>query len=188
MKKYITLAITFFCIFNVAFAQKNNFKYGVVGQMGLLNGAAGESLSIQVINGVSKDKWFVGAGVGLDYYNYRSVPVFVDVRRDLTSKKNTPFVYIDGGLNFQWLREDEKNMKGSPTKYQTGTYYDAGLGWKLKGKNDRAFLASVGYNYKQSKETVTNGRFWPLPTQLNETTDYYISNFKRIVIRIGFQL
>jgi len=51
-------------------------RFSSVNVMGVGSGSNGESFVLSTINGISKDKWFTGVGVGLDYYRYRSIPVF----------------------------------------------------------------------------------------------------------------
>ena len=165
----------------------NKIKYSSINQLGLLAGANKESFLVQTINGVRKDKWFAGIGAGIDFYVERGVPLFIDIRRDLSAKKNTPFLYADGGMYFPWLnfiqREQKLNSIISP-----GLYYDLGAGWKLTGKNKRGFTVSAGYSFKQVKEKVTQPvsiAIWPTPVTEPE---YYNYKYRRLAIKLGFQL
>src|SRR5438045_2506679 len=120
MKPFLIVSIL------VLFAVNSNsqkVKFSSINQLGLLNGSKGESWTVQTINGFKKDKWFGGVGAGLDLYNERTIPVFFDVRRDITSKKNAPFVYADGGVNFLWLNFVEKEAKQFPSS-SPGLFYD----------------------------------------------------------------
>ncbi len=116
------------------------------------------------------------------------LPLFVDVRRDITSKKNTPFVYADAGVNFLWLNFIQKEQKQFPSS-SPGLYYDLGLGLKLSGKNNRGFIVSAGFSYKQVKEKVKYG-WWPAPTPQLESENFQHYNYlyRRIIIKIGFVL
>jgi hypothetical protein len=63
--------------------------------------------------------------------------------------------------------------------------YEGGLGWKLKGKNNRAFLLSCGYNFKQVKEVVTVVN-WAIPGR-TERKDYYDNRYRRLLIKMGIE-
>ncbi|MEJ7676243.1 MAG: hypothetical protein WKF59_26955 [Chitinophagaceae bacterium] len=66
---------------------KQKLKFTSVNQVGVVSGSSGESWLIQTINGIKKDKWGTGIGVGVDFYVERGVPLFLDIRRDLLNKK-----------------------------------------------------------------------------------------------------
>jgi len=170
-----------------AAAQNQIIKFASVNQVGLLSGSKGEAFAVQTINGIKKAKWFAGAGAGLDFYNERTIPLFLDVRRDLSLSKNTPFAYADAGINFSWLTSGQKQQKQFP-KTSPGVCYDLGLGWKLSGKNNGGFLVSAGYSFKQVKEKVP---FWqPVLTPQSEPENYERYNYwyRRVIIKVGFIL
>ena len=83
--KTVRLTITFlFCsIFAISFAQTTKQKvfFHSQEQLGLLNGNGAVSAGMQSVNGLEMGNWFAGLGVGIDFYRYRSVPLFVDVKR-----------------------------------------------------------------------------------------------------------
>ena len=57
-----------------------------INKAGLLTGSAGQAANIQTINGLTWSKWFAGVGTGIDYYGTRSIPLFVDLRRNFNTK------------------------------------------------------------------------------------------------------
>lgn len=150
--KTVVIVVTSLCIVLSTFCQDTSIdkkiKFSSINQVGLPVGANQESAMVQTINGIRKDKWFAGVGVGLDFYVERGVPLFIDIRRDVTDKKNTAFFYADGGIYFPWPNFTQKGQKLN-SSISAGAYYDAGIGWKLTGKNKRSFLMSVGYSLKQ---------------------------------------
>jgi hypothetical protein len=165
---------------------KKAITFSSINSIGLINGSKNEALAVETINGIKKDKWFAGAGVGIDYYFYRTAPLFIAIQREVLSRKNTPFMYADYGLNLPLLTDDQKNLKGQ-TGYTKGVYYDIGIGWKLKGNKNRALDFSVGYSYKQIKEEVT--LMWWGPGPVIETpAEKYDNRLTRLMIKIGVQL
>ncbi|MCW3107127.1 MAG: hypothetical protein JWQ09_1633, partial [Segetibacter sp.] len=158
-----------------------------INQVGLLTGSRGEAVTVQTINGIKKDKSFAGAGVGFDFYGDRTIPLFLDYRRAFSSAKNTPFAYADAGVNFLWLNFIQKEQRQFPSS-SPGLYYDLGVGWKLSGKNNRAFIVSAGYTLKQVKYKVLSYSIAPTLQMQSENYDRYNFLYRRLVIKIGFQL
>ncbi len=142
----------------------------------------------QTINGISKAKWFAGAGIGFDFYKERTIPLFIDIRRDITAKKNTPFAYADAGINYLWLNFIQREQKQFPIS-SPGLFYDLGIGWRLSSKNNSGCIFSVGYSFKQVKEKVKYTG-WPAPTPELQSENYERYNYlyRRIVIKVGFAL
>lgn len=165
----------------------SKFKYSSINHVGLLAGGSGESTTVQTINGVTKGKYFAGVGTGIDFYKSRTIPVFLDLRRELSSKINTPFVYADAGVNFYWQNSLQKEQHEF-RKFLPGLYYDLGVGWKLKAKNNRGFLISAGYSFKQVRERIKN--LWSAPTvQLQEDSyDRYNYLYRRVIVKVAVQL
>jgi hypothetical protein len=200
MKKYI-LSIAC-CTLFVLMADAQNktkplakYKFSTTVNAGLLEGSSEKSFGqLQLINGLQRNTWFAGIGIGIDYYGKkRSIPLFVDIKKDFRTGKNTPFVYVDGGYNTSWLRDEEKIFSGLAVddyKQKGGLFYEAGIGYKFKGKNRGAWGFSAGYSFKQSKESYTQF-FWnefptfPAPSQPQQRPEMYDYKFRRISLKIS---
>ena len=167
-------------------ADKQKIKFSSINQLGVVCGANKESAMVQTINGLRKDKWFAGLGAGVDFYVERGVPLFIDIRRDLTRKRNTAFLYADGGMYFPWLNFIQKEQKIS-SSISPGGYYDVGVGWKLTGKSKRSFLMSVGYTLKQDKGKETVQTWNPSLQGFEKSTEYYNYKYRRLVLKLGVQ-
>ena len=170
---------------NAGKANRCNCGFQSVVQAGMLEGATGPSWNIQTINGVHYKSWFAGLGVGLDHYTMRTIPLFIEVRKELFKRSRTPFVYADGGIHFAWLKTKEKSGWGSGD-YNQGLYYDIGGGYKIGfGKRD-ALLVSAGYTLKklQEKRTMVVQCIAP---PCNPSTNYYNYTFSRVTFKVGWQ-
>ncbi|MEP7143778.1 MAG: hypothetical protein ABI707_12945 [Ferruginibacter sp.] len=197
MKKYmLTTAVLIFSFLIINAQTKKNTvsanKFTPIVQVGILEGEAGKTYGqFQLLNGIQRNAWFYGLGLGIDYYaSKRSVPLFFDVRRDVIKNKRTPFVYLDGGYNFSWLREDEKiDSWGTDYKARGGLFYETGLGYKFICKNKMAFGLSAGYSFKQQKEmyrTMIYESFTPFPTSgYKQTPEIYDYKFRRISLKFN---
>lgn len=189
MKNYL-FVILFCTITTILFAQQKKdslqtkLKFATVEQVGLLAGNSASSAGVQLINGVTYKKIFVGLGIGLDYYLYRGFPVFADVRYHLTQKKNTLFLYADGGIHLPWQRKEVNNVQA---KLRNGFYTDVGFGYKLMQKNGNALVMSFGYTHKKVSEERKEFIWLPVVWDLNipEQTVKYHYGLNRIAIKFG---
>ncbi len=190
--KYFFLPI-FICLSVISFSQDKgaSYKFHSINSVSLLNGENAVSAGLQSVNGIQKGNWFAGIGVGLDYYLYRTVPLFVDIRYEYGRKKNKFFAYADGGFNFEWAKEAYNDSPGfvwdgpnSDGEFHNGAYADAGLGYLIGSRKGNGGLAlSLGYSYKSLEKTVTY-LDW---RRQQPTTDTYDYNLNRIVIKVGWK-
>src|SRR3977135_1033301 len=75
--------------------------------VGLLEGETGSAFQLQTINGLQRNGWFAGIGTGLDYYRYRSIPLFFSVSKKIGNKKSGFFISMDEGLNYAWYKREK---------------------------------------------------------------------------------
>lgn len=127
----------------------------------------------------------MGVGVGLDHYAIKTIPLFIGFRTNITSHKETPYVYVDAGVNFLRMNDLQKEQAQFPLA-SPGVYYDAGLGWKLSGKKHRAVVISAGYTLKQVRYKTRSFSISPVPQP--ENYDRYNFLYRRFIVKLGFQL
>lgn len=194
MRNILFIAFIFSCC--IANAQQKEKKkksgcgceFSSIAQFGMLEGSAGSSFQIQTINGVRFGKFSTGIGVGLDKYRFRTLPVFLDLRTDLSKKPNTAFVYGDIGVSVPWVVKQSNNPWWGTAKYDRGIYYDAGAGYKLFIGKGRGLIFSAGYSMKKIRETqhfFTICDFGPCPGMEGERFDFTL---KRFSLKAGLQL
>ena len=192
----------FKCIFSTAFIclmsllsiaqppaiKKSSLTFSSIVGVGILEGQSDKTTAqVQMVNGVKKDNWFAGIGVGIDYYGKkRSIPLFVSIQRDLRNNKKTPFVYVNGGYNFSWLRENEKQFfQGTGYSQTGGIFSELGLGYKFLLKNKMYLGFAAGYSEKRQSEKLSSPQFctfcFPLPVPAVEEFNY---TFKRISLKM----
>jgi hypothetical protein len=191
LKFFLLLAFSSVAIFSFAQKQRTSYKFHSINNISLLNGENEVSAALQSVNGFQKGNWFSGIGVGLDYYIHRSVPLFAEVRYEYGKRKNKFFAFADGGINFDWIKEN--NNEGpvfiwegpnNSSEFHNGVYADAGLGY-LVGlrKGSGGLLLSLAYSHKSLKETVT---YQDWRTQ-QPMTDSYEYKLNRIAIKVGWK-
>jgi hypothetical protein len=194
MKNYIVTSLIIGFSFLQADAQtdakkKSVTKFTSIIQAGILEGAADKSYGqFQLINGIQRNTWFYGLGLGIDYYgSKRSVPLFLDVKKDFKKRKNTPFVYADAGYNFSWLQDEDKiAVWANDHKESGGLYYETGLGYKFITKSNLAFGFSAGHSFKQQKEMGSQFIFIDFtPAGTGQLPDIYDYKFRRISLKFN---
>ncbi len=167
-KKYFYIILTYFLFSLSANSQDAAVKHSSVKfetnlQASVLIGQKGSkpALNVNAINGLKFDTWFTGIGVGIDYYGLkRSVPLFVDVKKDLSEKVNTFFLFGDLGYDFPWLMNNQKPPYANNYNAMGGLYYETGLGYKFRIFNASHISFSAGYSFKQLKEKYAQPCFW----------------------------
>ncbi|HTE22987.1 hypothetical protein [Flavitalea sp.] len=164
-------------------------RYHAQNYVGLLEGEARGAFQLQTIHGVQYRNWYGAGGIGLDYYMYRSIPVFFSLNRDIVLNKRTFFVSGDIGANYPWVQEESSMGWGGSSKqdFSPGLYWAGGLGYKayFNNKSD-AFLINLGYSFKHLKEENKSEGFCPGPpcTVYPTIYDYKLN---RISLRLGWQ-
>jgi hypothetical protein len=137
--------------------------------------------------------WFAGVGAGLDYYRFRSVPLFLSVTRDIQlGKKDWLFLYLDGGTNLPWYKRPETPEPAyTGDAFHGGEYWSGGLGylWKLGDHSRKEVLFSAGYTVKKLSEDQSYqcppGDFCPLI--VSQTTAYeYLNRMYQFMIGFRF--
>ena len=194
MLKYISSTVLICGMALLAIAQpavitKSPLAFRSIVAAGILEGQFDKTTAqFQLVNGVQKNTWFTGVGVGVDYYGgKRSVPLFVSLENDWRKNKKSPFVYVNGGYNFSWLRENEKRFfQGTGYSQTGGLFYELGLGYKFILKNKMYLGFAAGYSEKRQSEKLSSPQFctfcFPLPVPSVEEFNY---TFKRISIKMN---
>lgn len=181
---FIILFIVVSLIYFPAKAQQQKAKFNSKNAIGISIGQSGSSLLFQTVNGVSFNNWFYGIGIGADYYNYNSYPLFIDVRRYF-GKNGKGFAYGDLGYNMSSNNKPGKEVYYYQSyKFSGGVYTDFGIGYKIKFISKSFFTVSAGFNYKEisNKISIVNECFVaPCPV---DYSNYKYGNGK-VVLKAG---
>lgn len=191
------LLLLSFCLMmcHQSFSQKSaagnkcDCGFGALAQAGTF--VAGEALpggNFQSVVGFRYKEWFGGVGAGIDFYRYRSIPVFVDIRRTIFRKPTAPFVYADIGVNYPWLRNFEKEDYYKPQDFRTGYYFDIGAGYRFHLAKHHHILFSAGYTEKRTREDRAIADYGCGALPCPDKIDRFSYTMKRIIIRVGWAL
>jgi hypothetical protein len=184
--KPLYVAILFCLLEDKSLAQEKTadkaWVFHSFNQIGLLEAETGSAFQIQSVNGMQYKSWFGGFGVGLDYYRFRSIPFFLDLKKSFQNDGNGLFLYADGGIHFLWPLDSQKTY--AEAAYKNSFYADIGMGYRLLLVRKTSLLFSAGYTYKKVVEQYpVNCDLWFGPC--HATTDRYDYDLNRLSIKIG---
>ena len=192
LQKIFSVLILVCCSYAVFAQQSSQAKkkncgcsFSSINQLGLLAGEKNEAFQVQTVNGIQYRTWMVGAGVGIDGYRFRSIPLFLHLRKEFSLKSNAIFIYNDIGVNYPWLKTEQKALWATGD-YHHGVYYDGGVGYKIMLKR-HAVVFSSGFSLKEFRENRTS-TFCPFFGPCNDQVDEYFYSLKRITLKLGVQL
>jgi len=158
---------------------KTHLSFRSIFQEGIVAGESGTDLQLQFVSGVTYKILFAGAGIGLDYYYERSVPLFLDLRGKIFNGPSSPFLFADGGYSFLWQKTKEVNQSNS----SGGLFYELGIGYEVHIYKKLKLLFSSSYSYK-SLSTTINTMPWVLPPP-KEAIYKYDYSLRRISLKAG---
>src|SRR5690349_5807098 len=180
MMKLLISILFLFSTLTLPAQQKARFQS--MNAAGAVYGKNGTKLQVQSVNGARFGTWFTGVGVGIDWYYFRSVPLFLSVRKDFNPKPSTPFIYLDLGANLYWddKYEEFKLPDGSPMfSHYAGTYFDAGIGYSGSEGGRLAAFIMLGFSRKVTREKERNFMCTP--------DDYIMTDYRfgRLCLKAG---
>ena len=189
IKLYLLLFVLI-CSVNVSLAQDKTsirpWQFHSINNIGLLEGQTGSSFQMQTINGVQYRSWFGGVGLGLDFYRFRTIPLFIDLRKEFGKSGNKAFVYADAGTNFAWISDNEKSAYLQNDKFSRGFYTDLGLGYKVAAGKNCHLVISLGYSFKKLTESYDTQVYFYNPIDDNTPYQEKINySLNRLSIKIG---
>ena len=161
MRKCRNLLVTV-CFLLIPFsllAQHNNettktkFRFGSYNSIVMYQGFRSFTAGFQSVDGFESKGFYGGAGVGVDFYGLRTIPVFFDLRKMIALGRQSFFVYGDIGFHIPWIPEDHGNRSWSSAyKSRGGLYYDIGAGYMKKFNKNHALVFSGGFTFKEMNE------------------------------------
>jgi len=153
MRKNYLLLILIISV-TTSFAQQKRLSFEGTVQGGLLEGEMGSAFQMGAMAGMKKNTWTASIGGGLDYYQVRSIPLYLNLQKNIFNKNNTPFVYVSGGYHFLWLPE-VFSIFSWPSTLQTkgGLYYQGGIGYQVAAFKKTSLFFATAYSAKEYNET-----------------------------------
>ena len=153
---------------------------------GIIEGEQRTSFHVEMLNGIWYKTWFAGVGTGLDYYYFRSIPVYLSAAKYLSPRNHSFYVQGDAGVNFAWEDQPSFNWNEVNSEFKPGVYWNTSFGFATGLDRKNSFLFGLGYSHKSLREIkeMTVPCFNP-PCQ--NTFETYRYNLNRLTLRLGWQ-
>lgn len=183
MVKFVCCCSFFFCMLLCNAQQHTNakqkFRYHLLTSAGLAMGEAGGKAVVQAVNGLAYKQFFAGIGVGLDYYKFKTMPLFADLRMSL-DKQQQLFVYVNGGYHYPLNTNKKTDLPYITTEtFKGSVYYDAGIGARAFNHHWYRLLVSVGFSQKRIEHVQGYTYSWnnPITKEYIHTYHYTLNRF-----------
>jgi hypothetical protein len=186
-RKIFATALSFFVLLGLAAqpaSKQSGWAFHSINEIGLLQGESKAAVHLQSVNGFQRHNLFIGLGAGLDYYRYKSVPLFGEARKYFGKSRNQFFVYADAGTNIVW--EKQTSSVYYAEKYHPAFYGATGIGYKAGFKNGMGFLLSAGYSFKRVNDYRQQQELCYNPGLCNLETDNYKFDLNRLLLQVGW--
>ncbi len=171
----LLLLLSTSCIAN---AQKKIHYSGSI-EGGILRGSNPANGFVFTTQGIACNQYTFGVGSGIDFYPFRSIPLFVDVKRKFSNKAVAPFVQAAAGINFTSSNSKDAKMI---YQYATGGHFGNGFFAKVGGglifraQKKLKISLSAGYSYKTSSYKYQPFTGTPWEWQIVPVKDVYHFN------------
>jgi hypothetical protein len=154
----------------------------VIASGGVATGEKDTKAVAQLSGGLVFGSFFTGAGIGIDFYHFKTIPVFADLRYSFGPKKAL-FVYANGGYHFTATRNFEP-VFATKDVLKGGLYLDGGFGVQvIASPKDRVGI-SFGFSRKSNVHIV---RYSPCGgTCPDEVVSRSYYTFNRIVSKLSW--
>jgi hypothetical protein len=194
MKKNIILLMI--CLTNGSFLfsqgqslqpKQKNTRFQSYNAIALLTGESGVSAGIQTVNGVAWKSFFIGGGLGFDFYGIGTTPVFLDLRKTFGQQRNKFFAYGDAGYNIAWPGSNSVSFNSSEQNQKGGFYSDIGFGYLVGFDKKNALILSAGYTFKSLSDNLVAYPLCLPGVVCEPITDRNEYHFNRISIKAGWR-
>jgi hypothetical protein len=183
--KWIIIAL-FFPVLSFSQANSSHARIHTIVSIGAIGGESTVKPIAQLSSGLSFDRWFTGIGTGVDQYNFKSIPLFADLRMNF-GKTRSGFLYANGGYNFPYDNKSKNLGYGEADSHMYGGFYmDAGIGYRIRLNSSHRLLFSAGYSQKRINDRIGYSLIY-CPTCREEDVYTYHYTMGRIVSKISLE-
>ena len=177
-------------IAHLAFAQGKKFSYRGNAEGGLVNGSHQTNAFISTSHGFTRNGWFAGLGASVDYYRFRTIPVFAEVRKQFGKGGNRAFVSAGSGIDIAWPNADQKFERTNwwteiPSEFRNGFFCKAGGGVIFNSDRKTSFTLNAGWSLKTITEKYDEFIWGPGPLPPAPTEKTLVYKLNRLYIGFG---
>lgn len=180
------LSAAFLLLQGIAFAQyqKKQPVFHSFNSVQALMGKTNNAFAVHSVNGFQWNKLFAGAGIGFDYYYHTSVPLFLELRHDITNTDRKIQVFVNGGWHLPFGNMN-KIDPGKTGDFKPGRLLAAGFDYYIPLKKD-AIVLGLAYSQKKVTQMVDNNIWNPSINRVENVPLKEVYEFNRVWIKIGW--
>lgn len=139
--------------------------------------------SLTTINGLHfNDKLFIGLGVGFEYYNWSTMPLFISGTYLLRPDAFSPYVSMKLGYGFAIEKYNNINYNGFDMRNFGGIMLSPEAGVSIPISEFSSLMLGLGYHFQELSEEKP--QYWSSQSDAPPSRVY--TNYNRISLRIGF--
>jgi len=162
--------------------QEKKFRWSSTIKAGLMYGETTDNFHAEAMTGVKYETWQLTAGAGVDCYYWRSVPLFINLSKDLMKRQRTPFISCAAGTNLPWIKNQD-DIIWEEYKYHKGFYGMIEAGYRMPVNIKTSLSLSIGYSQKNlHADKIYYGIWNPVPPhdKVETSREYYSYRFNRL--------
>jgi hypothetical protein len=157
LKTKLFLSVIAICISFLSSGQQSKIRYTGSLEAAVVKGSYEANGAISTGHGIKYKNWSVSIGTGVDYYRYRSVPVYFDIKRFMTAGNKQFFVQASAGMNIAWPTAGQKLAQrwwsswwpnSDTLSFNNGFHSKAAIGMVLNPKDRVKAGFTLGWSYK----------------------------------------
>ncbi len=183
-----TILLLFGCFFSVTVFAQTRYQYQGNFELGLVNGGSGAHGFLHTSHGIGRGNWTLQLGTGIDYYRFRTIPVFLDLKKQFGKKSTRVFGMVSGGLSLEWI--EAKPYQHNPissfwlprtdSRFYNGYTARVGAGVIFKAEKKTNFAVSAGWSLKTLTEKYEEWNMMPGPMPPDMIAKTFVYQLNRI--------
>ncbi len=139
--------------------------------------------SLTTINGIYfNEKFFIGLGIGFEYYNWSTMPLFASGTYLMRPDVFSPYVSVKLGYSFALEKYSRVNYNGFDMRNFGGVLLSPEAGISIPIGEFSNILLGLGYHFQELSEEKP--QYWSSQSDAPPSRVY--TNYNRISLRVGF--
>jgi hypothetical protein len=184
MKKIFAIILLSLCVqlhAQETSRKTNRYAFHSYNNFGLIEGEKGTSVLIESVNGFNYANWFAGIGIGIDHYTFRSIPVYLDIKREWSDKLPV-FLFASAGRNCPWVKQTDDRYQN---KFYPRSFYEGGLGYRFSINQKNNMVFSVSYSEKNLHEKIIESISCPFIGPCTQSYRNFEHRLTTLVVKAG---
>jgi hypothetical protein len=171
-------------------AQQKDWKPWLLPEAGIMVGATTLDRDFRLNTGIEKKGLMLGLGSAVDYYRFKSYPVYIQARKAFEFRKVNLFMMSSWGYNVKSGTAAIPSWWGGRTitkQYSGGIYGEIGGGSIIRIRKKERLQVSVSWVMKAVEESFQSEIWNPVNQSPRTITNLNRYTMNRAALRIGWK-